>query len=59
MPARFRGTSETEESDLPRRGGHGPGGMSALQEFAALVERYAIEERTEMKLAAYGQKALG
>lgn len=33
--------------------------MSALREFPALVERYATEERTEMNLAAYNQKALG
>jgi hypothetical protein len=33
--------------------------MSALQEFPALVERYAIKERTEMKLAACNGKALG
>jgi hypothetical protein len=33
--------------------------MSVLGEFPTLVERYAIEERTEMKLAAYNQKALG
>jgi hypothetical protein len=33
--------------------------MSALREFLALVERYAIEERAEMTLAAFDQKALG
>lgn len=33
--------------------------MSALREFPALMERYAIKERTEMKLAADDQRALG
>jgi hypothetical protein len=33
--------------------------MSALGEFPALMEQHAIKERTEMKLAAYDQKALG
>jgi hypothetical protein len=33
--------------------------MSALGELPTLVERYAIKERTEMKLAADDQKALG
>jgi hypothetical protein len=33
--------------------------MSALRTFPALVERCAVKERTEKKLAAYDQKALG
>lgn len=33
--------------------------MSALRGVPALVQRYAIKERTEMKLAADDQKALG